>query len=179
MKHGGVAQVRDPQAARRSERHSPGVSGYDTFDRQRRRERGHDDGLTLSSPRARRAAGGRPRPLGELLERGHALGRALARRPLAEPTLGDAGQLGYRALGEARLRQRGDDRAEVMSGAGVQHFRTRADTLNDCPHARRGLPAIGVLSVSLGRSPLPVSRVQFITLWSRTGAGTARFTHLG
>src|SRR5262249_50289655 len=82
----------------------------------------------------RAARGRRQAPaVGELLERRDTLGLALAVRPLAEPALRDAGQLGYLALGDsasALVGERGDDRAKIASGAGVQDFGTRADALN-------------------------------------------------
>ena len=103
---------------------------------------------------AERAACGRrqAQAVGELLERGHALGHALARCPLAEAALGDAGQLGYPALGQpvgALIGERGDDRAEVAPGAGVQHIRTRAQTRSTIARTSAGFTAIGVLPVSL------------------------------
>ena len=72
--------------------------------------------------------------IGELLEGADALWLALAGLPLAEPSLGEAGQRGYLPLGDPSGTERGNDRAKVAPGACVQYLWTRADAFHDCPH---------------------------------------------
>ena len=93
---------------------------------------GHGNGpRTGIKPQCTPRGGRQANAVGELLERRNAFGFALARSPLTESSLGNAGQLGNAALSEAARHECGSDRAEITPGASVHHFRTRADGHHD------------------------------------------------
>jgi hypothetical protein len=76
----------------------------------------------------------------------------LARSPLAEPPLGDTGQLRDHALGDPVPLEQGDDRAEITLGACVKNVLSRAGSFNDPAHLGDS-QSHGVLPVPLGCSP--------------------------
>ena len=137
-------------------------------------------GVTAAAVQSERAAGGRRQAdaVGELLERGDALWFALARLPLAEPSLGDAGQLGYLPLGDRPREPSAEMTAPRSRLAQASSTSGRAQTRSTIARTSAGLTAIGA-PVSLGRSPVVWSVcASIITLRSDTGGRWHRFARL-